>query len=213
MDRILKPLTGIAAAYLIFYDLATLFLQGDFSGKGLFSTVLLYFIPCGILTGAAVLSYMGEAKAKKPLSVTAAVVFGFMAAIRIFTFIFQLVLIAIGQGETSAAEYFEVAKFFGEILIITAMLFLMVRLIRGGFAKVCLSLSLTAVVIFVAYYIADVVFAVQSMTDAGQSGLATFLSQCLSAQFVMGILLTLSYLILFSSLCGLFDKKQIKDKK
>lgn len=213
MDRILKPLTAFAAVYLIFYDLAMIFLQGDFSGQGIFNTVLLYFIPCGILAGAAVLFHISGAKAEKPLAVTTAVVSGIMAAIRLFAFIFQIVLIATGLGQTGAAEYFEVAKFFGEILIITAMLFLMVRLIRGGFTKISLSFSLTAVVIFVAYYIADVVFAVQSMNAAGQSGVAVFLSECLTAQFVMGVLLTVCYLILFSSLCGMFDKKQSKDKK
>ena len=208
MSRLSKPLAAVSAAYLIFYDLALLFGKCDFTGEGIFNTVFLYFIPCGILTGIAALCHLYDKNGKKIASIIAAVVAGFMAIVRLATLIFQFVLIAEGMGETGTQEYFEIAKFAGEIFILAAMVFLMIKFIRGSFTKTNLSLSLVACVIFAVYYVADVVFAVQSMSDAGLSGIGTFFGECLTADFVMGVLVTVAYLLLFSIVNGVFDTNQ-----
>lgn len=205
MSRLSKPGATVATLYLIFYDLAVFFGKCDFTGEGIFNTVLLYFIPCGVLTGTVMLMHLYEYEKIRPFAVITAVLTGVMAVIRLLTLIFQFVLIAKGLGETGTQEYFEIAKFTGEILILAAMFFLMLKFIHGGFTKIILALSLVAICTFVVYYIADIIIAVQSMSLANQSGISAFFGKCLTADFVMGIILAIAYLVLFSVATGVFE--------
>lgn len=208
LKRFSSPFVKVSAIYLIVFDLAMFFMQQEITVEGVFDTVLTYFIPCGILTGAAVLCYLGESKAKTPFAVLAAVFAAVMGVIRLFALVMQAVLISNGEGATGTQEYFEIAKFIGDIFIITAMFFLMLRIIKGVFKKLTLSFSLIAVITFAVYYVADIVFTVISMNNSGQKGILIFITECLTTKFVMGLLLTVAYLIIFSVLAGVFEKTE-----
>lgn len=213
ISRHSKTFLTVGAIYLIFWDLALLFTGKTGSGAEIFSTVFSNSLPCRLLIGVTVLLSVNEHKAKKVSANITAAVCGIMAAIRFFALIMQITFIIKGTAVTGTAEYFEIAKFAGEILILVAAIFLMQLLVSGKFSKAVLTFSLSALVIFAAYHVADVVFAVQSMEAAGLSGIGDFLANCLTGGFILSVLGIAAYLISFTVPTGLFEKNKNEDIK
>jgi hypothetical protein len=203
----------MGAVYLIFWDLATLFTMDTTDASMIFSAVLMSFIPCKLLAGATLLLESNEHRLKNLFANMTAVLSLIFAFIHTFALVFQIILIAKGQGKTDTAEYFEIARFIGGILILFAFFFLMRKTVTGGFTKTTLSFSLTAIVICTVYHVADVVFAVKSMETVGSSGIGDFLSKCLTFGFVLSVLGLVAYLIVFTIPTGVFEKSETEDKK
>lgn len=203
-----KIFLTLGALYLIFWDLAAIFTLSEISSQTLLITVLTNFIPCKLLTGVTLLLNINENSATKVFARVTSALSVFFALIHTFTLGFQFVLIFKGEGATGIEEYFNIANFVGGILIIIAIFFLMKNICGKGFTKTTLSISLIAIIIFIACHIADVVFAISSMTTAGVSGFGAFLSECLTFGFVVWVIGLLAYLIVFTIPTGVFDDKK-----
>ena len=205
MNRLIKPLAVIAAIILIYSDLSALFMQESVTGANLFSTVFLRYIPCGILVAVSAMLKLFEKNSLKLWSILTMAVTAFMGIVRLAALVLQLVSIDNGTGLTGTWEYFEIAKFSAELGILVGFFFLCLGFIRGGFRKTTLSFGLISVVALTVYHIADVVFAVKSMDSSGVSGIGGFLANCVTYEFIVGVLLTIAYLLLFSVMCGIFE--------
>ncbi|MBQ4153782.1 MAG: hypothetical protein IJE01_01105 [Clostridia bacterium] len=205
MNRLIKPLAVISAIILIYSDLSALFMQESVTGATLFSTLFLRYIPCGILVAVSAMLKLFEKNFVKLWSIITMAVSAFMGIVRLSALVLQLVSIGNGTGLTGTWEYFEIAKFSAEFFVLVGFFFLCLGFVRGGFRKTTLCFGLTAVVTLTVYHIADVVFAVKSMEGSGVSGIGGFLSNCLTYEFVIGVFLTIAYLLLFSIMCGIFE--------
>jgi hypothetical protein len=212
ISRSSKQILTVGALYLIFWDLATLFTMQSTEASVIFDTVLMSFIPCKMLVGITVLLNLSEHNLTKIFTTLTAVISSAFAFIHIFALVFQIVLIAKGQGTTGTAEYFEIARFVGGILILISFLLLMIKISKERFTKTTLALSLTAITIFTVYHVADVVFAVKSMATVGAAGLGDFLTKCLTFGFVLSVLGLAAYLAVFTISTNVFEK-EIKDKR
>lgn len=205
MNRLVKPLAVISAIILIYSDLSALFMLENITGATLFSTVFLRYIPCGILVAVSAMLKFFEKDHIKLWSIITMVVSAFMGIVRFAALVLQLVSIKNGTGLAETWEYFEIAKFSAELFVLVGFFFLCLGFVRGGFGKTTLCFGLTAVVTLTVYHIADIVFAVKSMEGSEVSGIGGFLSNCITYEFVIGVFLTIAYLLLFSIMCGIFE--------
>ncbi len=202
-----KLLLTLGAVYLIFWDVFALFSIGEMDGAAIFSTVFLNFLPCKALLGVTILLNQNENEMANIFGKITAVISLIFAVIHTITLVFQFVLIIKGEGATGTLEWFNIANFVGGILVLVAIFFLTKTVCNKKFQKTTLSISLMAIVIFIICHIADIVFAVKSLTQAGVSGLGAFMSECLTAGFVVWIIGILAYLLVFTIPTGVFEEK------
>lgn len=203
-----KPFVTFGAIFLMLWDVSLFFVQGQLSFEQLFSTVFTNFVPVKFLLGITMLLYINEHNNLKLWASITEVVSSVMAAIRIFALILQIVLIAKGMGETGTAEYFEIAYFTGGILLLFATTFFMEFLKGRKFKKTVLVFSLSAVILFLAYHVADFVFAVEAFKLSGLSGVGEFIANCFTGEFIMSVLGIIAYLAVFTIPTGVFEKAE-----
>lgn len=215
MGSLSKILATCGAIFLICYDLYVLVsVAGDqmmYSSEK-FNSIMWAMIPCGFLLGVTSLCEIFDKDAKKPLAVISIIIFGITAIIRLFSLVYQVILIITGKGTTGTDEYIGLADFSGYTLLAVAAIFFMFYIIKKTMHRTTLVIGGVALLILIVSWVTDAYLIISNSAEEW-SGFWTLFTEFFYGGLIWGLLTMISYGLIFACVCRVYDKSVKRDGK
>lgn len=214
MSRLIKSLSYISAAFLIYFDISVVFSTIGLKSSGdAFDTMLQFFVPCGALFGISMILFLLKKNGYKTLCVISIILSAINCFIRTAALVYQFFEIANGTGANDTDEIILIIEFAAYAVLLAALSFFGIYLGFGKFRIAALSTFCVSAIALMGDWIWNLVRQINSFIWSPNSGITQFFAQNFTITKVQGVLALAAYAILILIAGGLFsDDKNASER-